>query len=72
MARPTGIYGQPAPYLPSVGQSVYDSTTLGPVTQAVRNAWGNDGSPVASAEAMAALLVAVHDIEQRVIALEGA
>jgi hypothetical protein len=72
MPRPTGIYGLPEPYLPSVGQTIYDSDlTALPITHAVRQTWGNDGSPVPSAEAMAALLVAIHDLETAVIALQS-
>ena len=69
--RPKDATGQDAAYLPSVGQSVFDADNLPPVTAAVRAAWGHTAYPVASSEAMAALLVAVHDLEQRVIALEG-
>jgi hypothetical protein len=74
MGRPAGIYGTPAPYLPSVGQTIYDTplADLPPVTAALRAAWGNAGSPTPSGEAMAALLVAVHALETRVAALEDA
>lgn len=72
MSRVQAPFGGPAPYLPSVGQEVFDAEDLPPVTAAVRAAWGTQGAyPVASSEAMAALLVAVHALEQRVIALEG-
>jgi hypothetical protein len=71
MGRPTGIYGSPVPYLPTVGQNIYDADDLPPITAAVRAAWGRDGSPVSSAEAMAALLVAVHSLETAVIALQS-
>lgn len=72
MGRPTGIYGAPKPYLPSIGQDVYDADDLPPVTAALRAAWGNAGSPTATAEFAAAALVAVHALELRVAALEGA
>ncbi len=70
MARPTDGWGYEVPYLPSVGKDVYDADDLPPVTAALRAAWGPAASPVPSAEAMAAILVAVHELEQRVIALE--
>jgi hypothetical protein len=66
------MFSGSAPYLPSVGQNVYDADlTDHPITAAVRAAWGNNGSPTPSAEAMAALLVAVHDLETAVIALQS-
>lgn len=71
MARPTGLFGQPEPYLPSVGQDLYDADDLPPVTAALRNSWGGSGSPVPSSEAMAAILVAVNALELRVAALES-
>ena len=78
MARPTNLYGNAASYLPSgTAQSIFDTdpASLPPLTRALRNAWGAGGGsaphPIPTAEAMAAMLVAVHDLEQRVIALEG-
>lgn len=72
MARPPGIFGQPAPYLPSVGQAIYDTDLedLPPVTRAVRQSWSGSASPVPSSEAMAAMLVAIHALEIRLAALE--
>lgn len=71
MARPKGLFGTPAPYLPTVGQDIYDTDIedLPPVTAALRQAW-TGASPVPSGEAMAALLVAVHSLETAVIALQ--
>lgn len=72
MGRPTGLFGQPEPYLPTVGQDIYDGdlTDL-PVTAALRAAWANAGSPTASAEFAAAALVAIHDLETAVITLQA-
>lgn len=72
MGRPTGIYGAPLPYLPSVGQDIFDAADLPPVTAALRAAWGRAGSPTATAEFAAATLVAVKTLEDRIAALEGA
>jgi hypothetical protein len=71
MARGTGLYGYPKPYLPTVGQDIYDADDLPPVTAALRAAWGNAGSPTATAEFAAAALVAVKTLEDRIAALEA-
>jgi hypothetical protein len=58
--------------LPTAGQSVYDADLSAlPITQAVRAAWGDSGSPVPSAEFAAAALVAIHDLETAVLALQA-
>lgn len=70
--RPVNAFGGDAAYLPTVGQDVFDADDLPPLTAALRAAWGPQSAyPVPSSEAMAALLVAVYTLEQRVIALEG-
>ena len=49
-----------------------DPTTLPPITKTVRETWGiHTPHPVASAAAVAALFTGLHDLEQRVIALES-
>jgi hypothetical protein len=70
MSRPLGDYGLPEPYLAKTGQSIFDADlTALPVTQAIRASF-TGATPVATADFAAAVLVAVHNLEQRVIALE--
>lgn len=72
MPRPTGAFGLPQPYLAKTGQAVFDTdpAELPPVTAAVRAAF-TGASPVPTTDVMAALLVAIKDLEDRVIALEA-
>ena len=72
MARPTGAFGLPQPYLAATGQSIFDTdpASLPPVTRAVRQAF-TGASPVPSVDAMAAILVAINALEDRVTTLEG-
>jgi hypothetical protein len=61
MARPTA-------------QDVFDTdlASLPPITRAVRESWGvHTPHPVASAAGVAALFAGLHELEQRVIALES-
>lgn len=71
MPRPTGVFGLAAPYLATTGQAIFDTdpASLPPVTRAVRQAFTGT-SPVPSADAMAAILVAIKALEDRVAALE--
>jgi hypothetical protein len=73
MTRPVkGPFGDDAPYPAGmVGKDVYDAEDLPPLTAAIREAWGNSAHPVPSAEALAAIFVAVHDIETRLTELES-
>jgi hypothetical protein len=74
MSRPNGIWGLPQPYLPSgTGETLYDTPigSLPPLTASIRQAWGVGAYPVATPEALAAIFVAVHALETRLIALGG-
>jgi len=72
MARPTGSFGLDQPYLAATGQEIFDTdpASLPPVTRTVRAAF-TGASPVASADVVAALLVAIKTLEDRVAALEA-
>jgi hypothetical protein len=71
MPRPTGVFGLDQPYLAATGQTIFDTdpASLPPVTRAVRQAF-TGASPVPSADAMAAILVAIKTLEDRVVVLE--
>lgn len=78
MARPTNEFGYDKPWVSNPdgttvsGMSVYDTPigNLPPLTAALRTAWAGSAHPVPSSAAMAAIFAAVHNLEQRVTALE--
>ena len=74
MSRPKGVFGIDLPYPAGMsGQDIFDTPIedLPPLTRAIREAWGTAAHPTPSAESLAAILVAVHDLETRLTDLES-